>query len=34
MDDAVAYMELVRANAQGELTGLERGIAAMAIAAG
>lgn len=29
MDDAAAYMELVRANAQGELTALERGMHAL-----
>lgn len=29
MDDATAYMELVRANAQGELTALERGMHAL-----
>ncbi len=29
MDDATAYMELVRANAQGELTVLERGMHAL-----
>jgi len=29
MDDATAYMELVRANAQGELSALERGIHAL-----
>ena len=29
MDDAAAYMELVRSNAQSELTALERGLHAL-----